>query len=145
MTDTATLAVWDAIAGAILGASDPPQCLSDARFYRDGDPALDDAPKGADGRILGYFLFGQDFEDEAGFVNQIGQASRYTIHCWANTPANASRLYQWLKRTLHDQRLTLAGNTMAVGIAMSKGGHTWDPDGTAVQVPAALTVETLAA
>jgi hypothetical protein len=144
MTDTATLAVWDAIAAAITAGIDPPVRLIEDRFYRDGEvPAQ--TPVDAEDQILSYCLLGQDFEGEAGYINQVGQTSRYVIHCWANTPTNASRLYQWLKRTLHGRRLTLEGHTMAVGITMTKGGHTPDPDGRAYQVPADLDVETLAA
>lgn len=132
---TATLAVWDAIGAAIQGAADPPDSLNPDRFYRDGE-----VPRDAG---LGYYLFGQDFESEAGYVNQVGQVSRYTIHCWARTPTEASRLYAWLKGVLHDQRLPLTGNQM-IGIRMSKGGHVADPDGGAYQIPTALDVETLA-
>lgn len=134
MPDSATLPVWDALGKAIDVGANPPAGLSAARFYRNGE-----VPSKAP---LSYFLLGQAPESEAGYYGQAGQEGRYRIHCWADTPSSANRLYQWLRALIHDRRLLLQGHTMIRG-SLSKGGEVPDADGKAWQVPAEYLVETL--
>lgn len=144
MADTATLAIWDALAAAILAGDTPPTRLIEDRFYRDGEvPAQ--TPQDAVGKILSYFLLGQLVEGPGGFVNQVGTTVRATVHAWASTPAHALRAARWLKLLLDGQRLTLDGFTVSGVVRVSLGGHAADPDGQAYQVPIGLDIETLEA
>lgn len=141
MADTAVLSVWDALASAIQQGTNPPKgpsgetILATQRVYRGAAPST---------AALGYFLFGIDPENEAGFYNQRGQSGLYRVHCWATTPTNANRLYQWLKHLVHDVTLPLENHQMLSG-KMTKGGAQADTDRKAWQVPADYRVESLEA
>jgi hypothetical protein len=140
--DTAVLSVWDALGLAIDQGQNPPTgpsnqaILGSPRFYRGTAPTT---------AGLGYFILGQSSEVDTGFYNgQAGQDGRYRIHCWSTTPTHANRLYQWLKRLIHDQRLILQGHGMLRG-SLSKLTDQPDADGKAWQVVADYAVESLEA
>jgi hypothetical protein len=142
MEDTATNAVWDAIAARIAAGVNPPTTpgfgrpiLGPERWYPNGQ-----APSSA---VLGYFLFGQAPEDPAGNYNQEdGESGEFTIHCWADTKPNAQREYQWLKALLQSAPLVVDGFTVTE-LVIRKGAETPDATSTAWQVPMVLRVETL--
>lgn len=139
MSDTATLAVWDAIDAVIrAGQSEPLTQL--------GNPILGpkrvywgDAPPNA---ALGYVLFGTAPEDDLGFRNgQDGEAAEFTIHCWADTLPNANRLFRWVKGLL-ETKPAVTGFTV-IEWEIRKGSEAPDAESTAWQVPMYLRVETL--
>ncbi len=133
----AVTAEWDALATAIRTGANPPQgLLNPDRFYHDGSVPSEAQP--------GYFLFGQEGEGNAGFVNQPGDSTTLRVHCWADTKMNASRLYEWFHGLVNDQRLSIDGNTAwSCRVRRLPGGP--DPEGGAYQALAEVSMETLRA
>jgi hypothetical protein len=150
MAETASLAVWDALSAAINqgGASpvgpDGKPILGTPRVYRGKVPASRDIVNPTTGAVQGYFLFGGDPEEDTEYYHEAGEEGVYTIHCWCDTKDNATRLYQWLKRLVHERILALDGHTMISG-RMSKGGSIANEGEDAWQVPADYRTETLEA
>ncbi len=135
----AVTAAWNAIADVIRTAVNLPAgshgpILNGDRFYHDGE-----VPASA---AVGYYLFGQEAEDTAGFVNQIGDSATLRVHCWADTKLNASRLYEWLHGKVDGQVLSVEGHTpWRCTMRRLSGGP--DTDGTAYQAIGEINLETL--
>lgn len=143
MPDSPTGPLWDALGKAIDQGVNPPLDV-------DGEPILR-TPRVYRGRTEpdgagelpspGYFLLGMPVETEQGWYNgEAGQDGLFRIHCWASTPDDAQRLYQWVKALIHRVPLAVAGYEPVSGI-LSKSGPLPDATGGAWQVQASYDTE----
>jgi hypothetical protein len=136
--------VWDALVALVSAAPSPPvgsnsQALLNAdRIYRDGE-----VPTEAE---LGYVLIGGAVQPRGGFYNgQVGRTGQlYRLHCWSDTPTNATRIAAWLTALIDGQLLTLDGHTMWES-KVTALPHVSDAERTAYQVPLNWEVSTLEA
>lgn len=126
MADSVSPGLWDGVAVLINAAADPPAFLGSPRFH------LGEAPPNAP---LGYVLFGQVGDLEAGYLNgQAGQAVRPRFHCWTPKPHQALALARWLKRVLHGVVIAVEGYEPVTLLYAGQSGPTADAGGRAWQV-----------
>lgn len=146
MPDSPTGPLWDALVAVIEAAPSPPVDASGRPIFLGPRSYRGRAEPDENGSLPGpgYFLLGMPVETEAGFYHEPGQDGLYRIHCWARTPDDAQRLYQWLKRLLQNVPLAVQGYRPVAGI-LSKSGPLPDATESAWQVQASYETEAMEA